>query len=103
MTNDTGQFMARTRYAGGLDAANMRYNAAVGAAGAQSNATQMLGQMGQSLFNAAGQGLMQYGNFQLQKPIMDQSMRLTDAFMAKEYGMTSPGDAALAKKHGITY
>lgn len=85
MTNDTGQFMARTRYAGGLDAANMRYNATVGAAGAQSNATQMLGGMGKDIFGAAAGGLMQYGNFAMNKPLIDSSIAANNA-LASRYG-----------------
>lgn len=74
MTNRTGLTLADMIFKGGTVAANLRYDSAVGAAGARSNATQMLGQMGQQLFGQAGQGLMQYGDYQLNKPFMDASL-----------------------------
>jgi hypothetical protein len=74
MTNRTGLTLADMIFKGGTAAANLRYDSAVGAAGARSNATQMLGQMGQQLFGQAGQGLMQYGDYQLNKPFMDASL-----------------------------
>lgn len=86
ITNQTGNMLANMIYGGGVDAANMRYNATVGAANARSNAGQMIGQMGQSLFNQAGQGLMQYGNYAAQKPMIDQSMQLTDSYINKMGG-----------------
>ncbi len=98
-TSNTGNLMADRLFTGGVNAANMRYNSAVGAAQAQSNATRLLGDMGQNIFNTVGQGLMQYGNFALNKPLIDSAM-------AANYSMTgnvSPSDAALARKHGISY
>lgn len=102
-TNSTGNTLANMIYGGGVEAANLRYNSTVGAANARSNATQMLGQMGQNIFSQVGNGLTQYGNFQLTKPIIDQNMKLTDGFLSKNFGMTSTGDAALAAKHGISF
>lgn len=67
----TGDRISGNTLQAGSAAANYRFNALSGAAGAQADATRSIGQMGQSLFNAAGNGLMQYGNFQLQKPILD--------------------------------
>lgn len=90
MTNNTGQFMGNLRFQGGLEAANMRYNSTVGAAQAQANSTQMLGQMGQNLFSQAGQGLMQYGNYTANKPLIDSSIAANNA-LASKFGMTGGG------------
>lgn len=103
LTQNTGNTLANMIYGGGVDAANMRYNSTVGAANARANATNMLGQMGQNIFGGAGQGIMQYGNYQMNKPLIDQSMRMTEGFLSKNFGMTSTGDMALAQKHGISY
>lgn len=99
LTTQTGGSLAKMIFGGGVEAANMRYNSTVGAANYRANATQILGNMGQNLFSQAGDGLMQYGNYMLKKPIIDQSVAMTN----KEFGMTSPGDMALARKHGIEY
>lgn len=101
VTGNMGTTLANMQYHGGVEAANMRYNSVVGAAQAQANSQQILGQMGQSLFNQGGQGLMQYGNFMAQKPFIDQSYAMTNKLLGG--GMTTPGDAALAQKHGISY
>lgn len=103
LTNQTGNTLANMIYGGGVEAANMRYNSTVGAANAKANANHMLAGMGKDLFSQAGQGMMQYGNFMMNKPLIDQSMRMTEGLMSKNFGMTSPGDAALAQKHGISY
>jgi hypothetical protein len=98
MTNRTGNFMANTRYQGGVESANMRYNSTVGAAQAQSNATRMLGEMGKDLFGQAGQGLMQYGNFAMNKPLIDSAISANYAMT----GDTNPSDEALYSKHMST-
>ena len=59
----------------------------------------MLGQMGQSLFDTVGSGLMQYGNAQMMQPFIKSAINAN-------YSMTggvSPDDVALAAKHGISY
>lgn len=101
LTQNTGNTLANMIYGGGVEAANMRYNSTVGAANATAQSGHILGQMGQSLFNQGGQGLMQYGNFMAQKPFMDQAYAMTNKMMGG--GMTTSGDAALAQKHGISY
>jgi hypothetical protein len=92
-TSNTGNSIAGRIYTGGVEAANMRYNSAVGAAQAQSNATQMLGQMGQNIFGAASQGLGQFGNFALNKPMIDSSIAANNALAARyapqSMGMTN--------------
>jgi hypothetical protein len=103
LTNQTGNTLANMIFNGGVESANMRYNSTVGAANARANANHMMADMGRSLFGQAGQGLMQYGNFMMNKPLIDQSMRMTEGFMSKNFGMTSPGDQALAQKHGISF
>lgn len=87
VTGNMGSSLANMIYGGGVQAAQMKYNSAIGAADARSNANQMIGNMGQKLFGQAGDGLMQYGNFMMQKPVYDQNMKLTDAYI-KKMGMT---------------
>lgn len=101
ITSNTGNSMADRIFSGGVTAANTFYNSRVGAAQQQANATNILGQMGSNLFSQAGQGVMQYGNFMMNKPIIDSSMRMNNA-IASKYGMVSPEDSALAMKHGIS-
>ena len=86
MTSNMGQFMGGNIYNGGVNAANMRYNATVGQANALANSQQMLGQMGQSLFDTAAGGLMQYGNFKMTQPFIQNSMNMQNALMSK-FGM----------------
>lgn len=76
MTNNAGMQQGMNIFNSGTQAATMRYNAATGAAQAQANATQTLGNMGQSLFSQGGQGLMQFGNFMANKPFTDQSLAM---------------------------
>lgn len=76
MTNNAGLQQGQNLFNSGVEAANLRYNSTVGAANAQAQGTKMLGQMGQSLFDQAGQGVMQYGNFMANKPFMDQSLAM---------------------------
>jgi len=90
MTSNMGQFMGGNIYNGGLNAANMRYNAAVGSANAAANSQQMLGQMGQSLFDTVGSGLMQYGNYKMNQPFIQSSMDMQKALINK-FGMSSGG------------
>lgn len=87
VTGTMGSSLANMIYGGGVKAAQMKYNSSLGAADARSNANQMIGNMGQKLFGQAGDGLMQYGNFMMQKPVYDQTMKLTDAYI-KKMGMT---------------
>lgn len=70
LTNQTGLSMANNIFSGGVDAANMRFNSAVGAAGARANATNMLGQMGQNIFDTGANALTQFGNFKMMSPIL---------------------------------
>lgn len=91
LTNRTGLSLADMIFKGGTAAAHLRYDSAVGAAGARSNATRTLGNMGQGLFDQVGEGLMQYGGYQMYKPQIDQSMRLTEAFI-KKMGMTGESE-----------
>ncbi len=74
MTSSMGQFMGGNIFNGGLNAANMRYNGTVGQANALANSQQMLGKMGQSLFDTAAGGLSQFGNFQMMQPILNGLM-----------------------------
>lgn len=94
LTEGSGRYQAGNVYQGGVEAANMRYNSTVGAANAQANATRMLGDMGQGIFNTVGQGFQQYGNFMLNKPILD-------SFVTRNGGVTAD-DYSLAAKHGIS-
>lgn len=75
LTNNTGIVQSGNILNSATNAANLRYNATVGAAQANSNATQMLGQMGQDIFSSIGQGFQQYGNYQLNKPVFDAFSR----------------------------
>lgn len=90
LTNQTGNTLANMIFKGGVEAANMRYNSTIGATNARANANHMMADMGRNLFGQAGQGLMQYGNFMMQKPLIDQSMRMTEGFINK-MGMTGGG------------
>lgn len=102
LTQNTGSSLSDIIFRGGMGIAGTRLDTSLQAAGADANARNILTNMGTSLFSKAGEGLMQYGNFAMNKPLIDQSMRMTDGFMTK-MGMTTAGDAALAQKHGISY
>ena len=86
MTNNMGQFMGGNIYNGGVNAANMRYNATVGQANALANSQNMLGQMGQSLFDTAAGGLSQIGNYKMNMPFIQSSMDMQKAIINK-FGM----------------
>lgn len=83
----TGGLISGNTMNGGINAANMRYNATVGAANAVANGDHMLANMGQNIFGSLSQGLQQFGNYTMNKPLIDSSMRANDAIAAK-YGMT---------------
>lgn len=95
MTYRTGLGLADMIYNSGVQSANTYYNAASGAANATANAGHLMANMGQSLFSQAGQGLQQYGNFMMQKPMIDQSMRMTDMLMGKMGGGMTGGNSLL--------
>ena len=99
ITNRTGLTLADMIFKGGTAAAHLRYDSAIGAAGARSNATRTLGSMGQSLLDQVGGGLQQFGSYKMYKPQIDQSMRLTDALI-KKMGMT--GDSEGGGSSGMT-
>lgn len=101
MTNRTGLTLADMIFKGGTAAAHLRYDSAVGAAGASANATKTLGQMGKDLFGQAGDGLMQYGNFKMYQPQIEQSMKLTD-MMIKRMGMGMTSDGESGGSTGMT-
>lgn len=84
MTNQTGLNMSNNIFSGGLEAANMRFNAALGSAQQRANATNMIGQMGQ-------QSLAQFGNFMSNFPIMKSNMGLNSAIMNSFGGRKSGG------------
>lgn len=87
------------------DIAFAQGNAKLGAGTQISNAVgrqyQSMADMTTGIGNSIQGGIMQYGNYKMNQPLIEQSQRMTDAFMAKEYGMTSASDAALARKHGL--
>lgn len=74
LTTQTGGSMADRIFGGRNAAAQLRYDATVGAANARSNAQQMIGQMGQSV-------LQQGGNFLANLPMMQSNMGLNNAIM----------------------
>lgn len=94
MTNNAGMQQGQNIFNSGIEAANMRYNSTVGAANARAQANHMLAGMGKDLFGQAGQGLMQYGNFMANKPMMDQSL----AMMQK---MTGTGGGGMTSSVGM--
>lgn len=90
----TGGLMSNNMFNAGNAAANFRFIARTGAAGANAEATRTLGSMGQSLFNTVGGGLMQYGNYQLQKPLFD-------SLVNNNNGMTGARSSA-GKRYSFT-
>ncbi|MDH4235621.1 MAG: hypothetical protein OEW25_01990 [Nitrospira sp.] len=83
----TGDLISGNTLSGGMNAANMRYNSTVGAANAVATGDRMLGQMGQDIFNTVGQGLMSYGNYSMNLPMIESATKANNA-LAKKYGMT---------------
>lgn len=94
LTEGNSRYQAGNIYQGGVEAANMIYNSTVGAANATANGNRMLADMGQNIFQGVGQGLQQYGNFMLNKPILN-------SLITSNGGITSD-DYSLASKHGIS-
>lgn len=88
LTNQTGLSMADMMLRGRTAAAQMRFDGATGSAQANSNATRMLGDMGQNIFDTVGSGITNYGQYQLTKPIFDKFLS-----SGSGGGLSSPGKA----------
>lgn len=94
LTNQTGLQTAQNILSGSTDAANLRFNALTGAAQARSNATQMLGQMGQSLFDTAAGGINQGINYSLYQPLLNGLSGGGGGIGAGSQKTTAPEDIA---------